>query len=73
MSVHTALTGLRGVLTPVTAFQLAGVVSLPALGWVSAALIGASGLVLVREMWMEQRSRQTAPVVGASTDPSTKP
>ncbi len=73
MSVHTALTGLRGVLAPVTAFQLAGVVSLPALGWVSAALIGASCLLLVREMWMEQRSRQTAPVVEASTDPSTEP
>ena len=47
MSVHTCFTGIRGVLAPVTAFQLAAVASLPALGWFSAALIGAACLVLL--------------------------
>lgn len=47
MSVHTFFTGVRGVLAPVAAFQLAATVSLPTLGWISAGLIGAACLVLL--------------------------
>lgn len=49
MSVHTFFTGVRGVLAPVAAFQLAAVVSLPTLGWLSAGLIGAACVVLLPE------------------------
>lgn len=57
MSVHTFFTGVRGVLAPIAAFQLAGVMSLPTLGWLSASLIGASCLMLLPEI----RSRHTTP------------
>lgn len=50
MSVHVFFTGLRGVLAPVVAFHLAGVWSLPALGFLSAALILLASLLLVPEI-----------------------
>lgn len=50
MSVHTFFTGIRGVLAPLAAFPLAAAVSLPTLGWFSAALIGAACLVLLPEI-----------------------
>lgn len=49
MSVHTCFTGVRGVLAPIAAFQLAAIAPLPTLGWFSAALIGAACLVLLPE------------------------
>jgi hypothetical protein len=63
MSVHTFFTGLRGGLAPVTAFQLAGAVSLPVLGWLSAGLIALSCLVLLRELPFGRRARSAAPWV----------
>ncbi|MGE3313000.1 MAG: MFS transporter [Limisphaerales bacterium] len=50
MSVHTFFTGVRGVLAPLAAFQLAAVASLPTLGTLSAALIGGACLVLVPDL-----------------------
>lgn len=50
MSVHTFFTGIRGVLAPAAAFQLAAAVSLPALGWFSAGLIGLACVVLLPEL-----------------------
>jgi MFS family permease len=50
MSVHTFFTGLRGVVAPVLAFQLAGVLSLATIGWLSAGLILAGSLVLLPEV-----------------------
>lgn len=63
MSVHTFFTGLRGVLAPAVAFQLAGNVSLPALGWFSAGLIGLACLVLVPELRPAHRARKAAALV----------
>ena len=63
MSVHTSFTGLRGVAAPVVAFQLAGVVALPVLGWISAGLIGAACLVLVPEMAVRRDARPAAALV----------
>lgn len=47
MSVHTFLTGVRGVLAPAVAFYVVGQLSLPALGGISALFIlGATSLLL---------------------------
>lgn len=68
MSVHTSFTGLRGFLAPVAAFQLAGVLTLPTLGWLSAAMIGASCVVLLRELPFGRRARRAAPLVEEVSD-----
>ena len=45
MSVHTFLTGIRGVIAPMAAFQLCQRFSLPTLGFGSAALIVIPSLI----------------------------
>jgi hypothetical protein len=50
MSVHTFFTGLRGMLAPITAFQLAKTLPLTTLGFVSAVLIGIATLMLIPEI-----------------------
>jgi MFS family permease len=62
MSVHTFFTGIRGVLAPLVAFPLAAAVSLPTLGWFSAALIGIACLVLLPEISQGRRGRKTPAV-----------
>ena len=63
MSVHTCFTGIRGVLAPLAAFQLAGVISLPALGWMSAGLIGVACVVLLPELGQGRRGRPAPALV----------
>lgn len=50
MSVHTFLTGVRGVVAPLVAFNLAGRFSLGALGGFSAVLILLASLMLLPEL-----------------------
>lgn len=50
MSVHTFLTGVRGVLAPMVAFQLVNSLSLTEMGWISATLIGIATLMLIPEI-----------------------
>jgi hypothetical protein len=50
MSVHTFLTGIRGVLAPMTAFQMVQKYPPPTLGWFSAVLIIAATLLLIPEI-----------------------
>jgi MFS family permease len=50
MSVHTFLTGVRGVLAPLVAFAVASPASLNLLATVSVALIVAATLILVPEI-----------------------
>ena len=50
MSVHTFLTGVRGVLAPMVAFQLVNSLSLTEMGWISASLIGIATLMLIPEI-----------------------
>jgi hypothetical protein len=50
MSVHTFLTGVRGVFAPMLAFQLVTNLSLGSMGLVSAALILIATLMLVPEI-----------------------
>ena len=63
MSVHTFFTGVRGVFAPLAAFSLAGVVSLPTLGWISAGMIFVASLVLVPELRQRGRGRPAKPLV----------
>lgn len=53
MSVHTLLTGIRGVLAPVMAFHAINRFSFETIGWCCALLIALANLVL----WPEMRFR----------------
>jgi MFS family permease len=68
MSVHTAFTGLRGLLAPATAFFLAQSISLPTLGWFAAGLIGVASLILLPELPRRRRPRTSSPLVEEVTD-----
>ena len=50
MSVHTFLTGVRGVAAPMLAFQLVNSLSLSEMGWISVSLILFATLMLVPEI-----------------------
>ncbi len=50
MSVHTFFTGVRGVVAPAVAFHLVRTLPMATLGWISAALIGGSMLMLLTEI-----------------------
>jgi MFS family permease len=49
MSIHTFLTGIRGVLAPVVAFQVALHMSPAAMGWIAGGMILAAAAMLVPE------------------------
>jgi hypothetical protein len=55
MSVHTFLTGVRGVVAPVVAFQLVNAYSLSAMGWLAAGLIAVATLMLVPEIRFDRK------------------
>ena len=63
MSVHTFFTGVRGVLAPLTAFQLAKTLSLTTLGIVSAILILFATLLLIPEIRFGRRARKAEALV----------
>jgi MFS family permease len=63
MSVHTFFTGVRGVLAPLTAFQLAKTLSLTTLGIVSAILILIATLLLIPEIRFGRRARKAEALV----------
>ena len=63
MSVHTSLTGLRGVIAPLAAFHLLGHFSVANLGWACATLIVAATLLLLPEISLKWTTRPTAPLV----------
>lgn len=68
MSVHTFLTGIRGVLAPLAGFQLVHHFAPSALGWFSAALIVVSTLLLVPEIRRSTRLRPGEIVTEEVTD-----
>ena len=51
MTVHTFLTGVRGVLAPLAAFQLIQHVTPSTMGWLAGGLIVIACFVLVPEIW----------------------
>jgi MFS family permease len=63
MSVHTFLTGVRGVLAPVVAFSVVAHLSMVALAVVSTGLIGLATLLLVPEIKFGRRARPTGVLV----------
>jgi MFS family permease len=60
MSVHTCFTGVRGVIAPVVAFQLATYWSPQAISWLGAGMIVAATLVLLPEIKAGKRGRPAA-------------
>lgn len=50
MSVHTFLTGIRGVLAPVMAFALASTLGAPTMAWLGIALIVIGSLIVAPDM-----------------------
>ena len=63
MSVHTFLTGVRGVAAPVVAFHALQHFSLPAMGWFSAALIVIATVMLLPEIKTLDKVREGQPLV----------
>jgi MFS family permease len=63
MSVHTFLTGVRGVLAPLVAFSVVGHLSLGVMALLSAGMIGLATLMLVPEIKFGRRARPTGMLV----------
>jgi len=63
MSIHTCLTGLRGVLAPLVAFYFVSPSSLGTLAIVSTGMILLSILMLLPEMKWGKRARPSAALV----------
>ena len=63
MSVHTFFTGVRGVVAPLVAFQLASGLSLNVMGWISAGLILIATSFLIPEIKFGKGARQAAALV----------
>jgi MFS family permease len=68
MSVHTFLTGVRGVLAPLAGFYCLNHLPLTALAWASAGLILAGTLLLVPEIKFGKRARPTSALVEEVSD-----
>jgi MFS family permease len=68
MAVHTFFTGVRGVVAPFAGFYLINILSLSALGWVAAGLIGCSIVLLLPEVKWGRRGRSAPPAVEEVTD-----
>jgi MFS family permease len=60
MSVHTFFTGLRGVLAPLAAFQLAAHLPVAAISWLGAGLIVLATLLLIPEIKFGKGARPGA-------------
>jgi hypothetical protein len=58
MSVHTFFTGLRGVVAPLTGFQLAKSMPLTSLGYVSLVLIFFGTVLLIPEIKFGRRAKE---------------
>src|SRR5207253_2990230 len=63
MSVHTFLTGVRGVMAPAVAFYLIHQLTLGLLAGLSSILIVAATLLLVPEIKMAKKARHSAPLL----------
>ncbi len=58
MALHMFFTGVRGITAPFVGFFLIERVSIPGMGWICAALIGVSSLILVPQFFVERASRR---------------
>ena len=60
MSVHTFLTGMRGLMAPVIAFRVTGLLSIEAMAWICSGLIAFSTLLMLPE-WRNSRAAEEPP------------
>lgn len=60
MSVHTFLTGLRGLIAPVIAFRFVGLLDIASLAWICAAMIVFSTFLMLPE-WRNARAKEEPP------------
>jgi MFS family permease len=60
MSVHTFLTGLRGLVAPMIAFRFVGLLTIEHLAWICSALIAFSTLLMLPE-WRNARAAEEPP------------
>jgi MFS family permease len=63
MSVHTFFTGIRGVLAPVIAFHVIGVIAVPMLAVISCTLIVVASLLLMPVVKQGRDRRPVAALV----------
>jgi MFS family permease len=68
MSIHTSLTGLRGVLAPLLAFYLVTRLSPATLALASSGMIVAATLLLLPEVKFGQKGRPKPPLLEEVTD-----
>jgi hypothetical protein len=57
MALHTFTTGIRGVVAPFFGFYLITRVSISMMGFVCAALIGVSSMILIPQFLIERKTR----------------
>jgi len=60
MSVHVCFTGLRGILAPIVAFQLAARWSVSSISWLGAGMIIVATLILIPEIKFGRSARPAA-------------
>lgn len=63
MSVHVFFTGVRGVIAPLAAFQLARGCALSTLGWVSAGMIVLASVLLLPEIKFGRRGKRAGALI----------
>lgn len=63
MAVHTFMTGARGLVAPMLAFQLAEFLSIPALGWVAVGFAFLGTLAIIPEVRFGPARRHGAPLM----------
>lgn len=59
-SVHTFLTGVRGVLAPLLAFAVVGLLGPVSVAWISSVLMLGSTLIILPEILAEWRARKAS-------------
>lgn len=68
MSVHTCFTGLRGVLAPLVAFQLAQHFSVAAISWLGAIMIFIATMILIPEIKAGRNAKSAAALTEEVSD-----
>lgn len=62
MAVHTFMTGARGLVGPLLAFQLAEHMSIPSLGWIAVGFVFLGTLAILPEVRFAPARRHAAPL-----------
>lgn len=68
MSVHVCFTGLRGILAPIVAFQLAAHWSVSSISWLGAGMIVVATLILIPEIKFGRSAKPAAALTEEVSD-----